>query len=93
MELRGLTGTYLGAWCSFLAALTGWAAIRNCWDDARLPVVALGAAAGGVTVALLRSVDDLHAPAMSITVGVVLVLAAIALYRTSRPRTPRNVEP
>ena len=56
VDLAGLTGTYLGAWCSFAAALTGWAAVRGRWDDARLPIVALGAVGAGLAIAFLTHV-------------------------------------
>jgi hypothetical protein len=79
-DLIGLTGTYLGAWCSFAAALTGWAAVRNRWDDARLPIVAVGAVGGGLTVAFLRVLGDLRFPGAALAASVGVVVLAVVMY-------------
>jgi hypothetical protein len=85
VDLIGLTGTYLGAWCAFAAGLTGWAAGRGRWDDARLPIVAVAAVAGGLTVAFLRTLDDVRHPAAALTVAIALGVAAVGLYLAERP--------
>jgi hypothetical protein len=85
-DLVGLTGTYLGAWCSFGAALTGWAAARGRWDDARLPLVAIAAVGVGLTVAFLRTLDDLHRPVAALAVSIGLAVLAVALYAVNAPR-------
>jgi hypothetical protein len=89
-DLIGLTGTYLGAWCSFGAALTGWAAVRGRWDDARLPLVAIGAVGGGLTVAFLRVFDDLRRPGAALAVSVGLAALAAVLYVANTPRAERS---
>lgn len=88
VDLMGLTGTYLGAWCSFAAALTGWAAARGRWDDARLPLVALAAVAGGLTIAFLRTYDELRRPAAAVAMTIAIGAAAVGLYLFNRPREP-----
>jgi hypothetical protein len=85
VPLVRLTGTYLGAWCSFLGVLCGVAAVRDRWDAARVPLAVLGLAAGGVLVGLLRTASDLdHAPAAFAVAATVLVVAA-GLYTAERP--------
>jgi hypothetical protein len=91
VELLRLTGTYLGAWCSFAAAMTGWAALRGRWDDARLPLVALVAISGGLTVAFLRTLDDLRRPAAALAVTAGLGILAAAMYAANRPAAPTEV--
>jgi hypothetical protein len=55
-DLVGLTGAYIGAWCSFTAVMAGWAAVRGRWDDARVPLVTMAAVAGGLVLASARAV-------------------------------------
>ena len=85
VDLAGLTGTYLGAWCSFTAALTGWAAVRGRWDDARLPIVALGAVGAGLAIAFLTTFDDLRRPGAALAAAIALILVAVLLYAAERP--------
>jgi hypothetical protein len=84
-DLIGLTGAYLGAWCSFAAALTGWAAARGRWDDARLPLVAMGVVAFGLTVAFLRVLGDLRRPAAALVVSIGVGVIAVAIYVAEAP--------
>jgi hypothetical protein len=90
VDLMGLTGTYLGAWCSFAAAMTGWAAVRGRWDDARLPTVAVGAVAAGLTIAFLRTLDDLRRPAAALAAAIALGVAAACLYFAESPGGARR---
>jgi hypothetical protein len=85
LPLLRLTGTYLGAWCSFLAVLCGWAAARNTWDDARLPLATVAAAGAGAAVGLLRTVGELRHPAAAVLVSAGVVVLAGAGYRSTRP--------
>jgi hypothetical protein len=85
VALVRLTGTYLGAWCSFLAVLCAWAAARDRGADARLPLTALAAAATGTLVALLRTLGDLRHGAAAVAVAVALLALAVALYAGNRP--------
>lgn len=75
VELRGLAGAYLGAWCSFLALLCGWAAVRGHRDDARLTMVALVAVGAGGLLAAARSFLALDA----VRIGYLLVLGLLAV--------------
>lgn len=94
VDLVRLTGAYLGAWCSFLAALTGWVAWRATWDDARLPLITLAAAAAGAAVGLLRSAEDVRHLGVALAVSAGIGALAVALYRQSAPngssRRPRD---
>jgi hypothetical protein len=84
VDLVRLSGTYLGAWCSLLAALCGVASVQGTWDAARLPLATLGLAATGAAVGLLRTADQLrHAP---IALGVVVAVATLSagLYAVER---------
>lgn len=90
-DLIRLTGTYLGAWCSFLAVLCGWATLRGTWDDARIALATVALAAAGATVAFLRSYDDLDRPGAAL--GVSIALAAIAAITYARERPPRVPSP
>ena len=94
MDLIGLTGSYLGAWCSFAGAMAGWAAARGTWDDARLPIVAVGAVAIGLTVAFLRTLDDLRHPAVALITTSALLVGACCLYVVVDPaRRGRQLSP
>lgn len=88
IDLVRLTGAYLGAWCSFLAALSGWAAARGTWDAARVPLMTIAAAAGGALVGFLRSIGDLRHPAVTFLVCSGLLIGAVLTYRRSRPPHP-----
>ena len=90
VDLAGLTGTYLGAWCSFAATLTGWAAVRGRWDDARLPIVALGAVGAGLAIAFLTTFDDLRRPGAALATAIALTLVAVLLYAAERPDRRRS---
>lgn len=93
VDLVRLTGTYLGAWCSFLAVLCGWAAARGTWDDARVPLMTLAAAAAGALVGFVRSVGDLRRPSVTLLVCSGLLVAAVLTYRRSRPPQARQAPP
>ena len=94
VDLIGLTGSYLGAWCSFAGAMAGWAAIRGTWDDARLPIVAVGAVGIGLTVAFLRTLDDLRHPAVALVSTSALLVGACCLYVVVDPaRRGRQLSP
>jgi hypothetical protein len=85
VELVRLTGAYIGAWCSFLAVLCGWAAARGSWDAARVPLMTIAAAAGGALIAFLRSLADLNRPVLALVVTASLLTGAAAAYRHNRP--------
>ena len=90
VDLLGLTGSYIGAWCSFAGAMAGWAAARGTWDDARLPIVAVGAVGAGLIVAFLRTLDDLRHPALALTATTALLLGALCLYVAVDPAHRRR---
>jgi hypothetical protein len=94
VDLIGLTGSYIGAWCSFAGAMAGWAAARGTWDDARLPIVAVGAVAIGLTVAFLRTLDDLRHPALALAIPMALLVGTLCLYVAVDPtRRRRQLSP
>ena len=86
VQLIGLTGTYLGAWCSFAATLSAWAALRAHWDDARLPLVALGAVAAGLMIAFARVAGDLRHPVATFAAKIALGAVAVIVYAANTPR-------
>ena len=85
VDLVRLTGAYIGAWCSFLAVLCGWAAALGTWDAARVPLMTVSAAAGGALIAFLRSIADLSRPVLTVVVTSILLTGAAAAYRRNRP--------
>ncbi len=85
VDLIRLTGTYLGAWCSFLAALCGWAAATGRWDEGRVAYVTLAVASAGAAVAFLRSVGDIRHPAAALAACTAVAALAVAMYAASRP--------
>ena len=85
VDLVRLTGTYLGAWCSFLGVLCGYAGVTGRWDEGRVAIVALGAAALGAGLAFLRMFDDVRHPEVALVVCAVLTGLALAMYRAGRP--------
>ena len=88
VDLLRLTGTYLGAWCSFLALLCGWAAARDRWDDARVPLATLVATSAGATLGLLRSYDELRRPVLAVASAVAVLAVSAAMYATNQPSEP-----
>jgi hypothetical protein len=85
-----LTGTYLGAWCSFLGLAAAWAAVRGGWDDARAPLVAIALASAGANFALLRTASDIRHRALTVFVTAALGALAIVIYWVERPHPARS---
>ena len=85
VALVRLTGTYLGAWCSFLAPLCGHAAATGRWDEGRVAFVTLGLAAAGAALALVRMAGDVRRPALALAVCAALVALAATMYRAGSP--------
>lgn len=85
VELVRLTGTYLGAWCFFLALLCAVAVVGGTWDHARLPLLAVAAAAAGAIAAFLRTYSDVRHPLASLVVSAGLLVLAVLVYRSERP--------
>jgi hypothetical protein len=83
VDLVRLTGTYLGAWCSFLALLCLHAAVTGSWDEGRVAFVTLGVAAAGAAVALLRTIDDIRHPVVALLACAALGVLAGVMYRAS----------
>ena len=90
VDLVRLTGTYLGAWCSFLAVVCAHAAVTGRWDEGRVAFVTLGAAAAGATVALLRTIADVRHPVVALLVCAGVAALAGVMYRASRPASVRS---
>lgn len=85
VDLVRLTGTYLGAWCSFLAVLCGWAACRGRWDDGRIALITLATAGCGASIGLLRSLQEIGHPAVAFPAALAIAVAAMATYAVNRP--------
>ena len=85
VDLVRLTGTYLGAWWSFLAVLCLHASTTGRWDEGRVAFVTLGAAAAGAAVALLRTLEDVRHPAVALLVCAGVGALAVVMYRASSP--------
>jgi len=83
MDLERLTGDYLGAWCTFLALLCGFSALVGGRDEAEVALVTVAAASAGAALGLLRMVGDIRRPALSLTVCVVVGVAAVVAARTA----------
>jgi hypothetical protein len=76
--LPPLGGRFAGSWVALLAALAGWAAVRDDVDEARLPALGLVLLPGGALVASLRTVSDLEPAGVAATyVGALVALVAI----------------
>jgi predicted secreted protein len=89
--LRALTGKYVGAWCSFLALLLGWGAVRDRWSDARVAVVTVGMAALSTLLAAARSFDELTGGrgGWVLSAAAVAVVAGLVLWANqTRPASP-----
>lgn len=89
VDLLRLTGTYLGAWASFLAVLLGLAVVGGRWDHARLPLLMTAAAGVGAAVAFVRTYDDLRRPLLAVVVALGLAGLAAAIYVLERPGSSR----
>jgi hypothetical protein len=92
VELVGLTGAYLGAWCAFVAAQVLWAAWRGTQEEAVVPAAALALTTTGALVAALRTfsqLTDAGAIATYLVLLVVGIVVGVVLTRTVlRPETP-----
>jgi hypothetical protein len=73
--LIGLTGAYLGAWCTFAAMLAAWSAWCDDWYQAHVPVVTLTLLPVGALVALVRTPIG-GAEGAAYAVGLVAALVA-----------------
>lgn len=85
VELIGLTGAYLGAWCSFVAVQLLWAAWRGTQEEAVVPSLALALTMTGALVAMARTWGQ-HpegSAATSTTLLVIGILVGVLLARTS----------
>jgi hypothetical protein len=71
-RLPPLGGRVLGCWCSFLAFLAGWAAVRGRSDEAQVPLFGVAAFIAGALVGAARNFGDLQPSTRRL--GYVLVL-------------------
>ncbi len=74
--LPPLGGRFAGSWIAMLAVLSGWAALRNRRDEARLPALCLVALPAGALLAALRTISEFDASGG--TLGYVAVLTLLA---------------
>lgn len=86
VALPALGGRFAGCWFALLATLAGWAARRNTVAAAHLPALALVALPAGMTLAALRTFDQLGA-ATGYLAGLVLLGAGgiAAITAGNRP--------
>lgn len=90
VDLIRLTGTYLGAWCSFLGLLCGYAAATGGRDEGRVAFVTVAVASAGAALGFIRSIGDIRHPAAS--VGVCAMVGGLAVVGARRTRVgPRHV--
>jgi hypothetical protein len=88
-DLPPLGGRVLGCWCSFLAFLAGWAAVRS-HREGRLSFLALAAFAAGALIGGLRSFGDLGPPSQRTAYVAVLVGIALVATWAARPSPVRG---
>ncbi|MGH9025626.1 MAG: hypothetical protein ACRDWD_05830 [Acidimicrobiia bacterium] len=85
--LPGLSGRFLGCWAAFLAVLAAFVALRNRWNEARTPLLALTLWPAGALFAAFRSWGDL-APserrAGYVAAAVVLTVVGAGMLAASR---------
>ena len=89
--LSPLGGRFAGSWIALLALLTGWAAVRNTVEEARLPALALVLLPAGGLVAALRTAGDLDPAAAYLVALALLIALGAAVTRATRAsaRPPR----
>jgi hypothetical protein len=87
-DLSPLGGRFAGSWVALLAAVTGFAAVRDRVDEARAAAALLVTLPLGALVAGLRTIDQLEpagaATAYLVALGL-LVVAGVAVSRGLRP--------
>ena len=84
--LVGLTGAYLGAWCTFAAMLAAWSAWCDDWHQARVPVLTLAGLPAGALVALARTpTGDAEGAGYAAGLVVALVAAGACAAANRRP--------
>ncbi len=84
VDLIRLTGTYLGAWCSFLGLLCGYAAVTGGRDESEVAFVTVAVASAGAALAFLRSIGDIRYPVASLAVCVVVGAVSVVGVRRTR---------
>ncbi|MGH9051105.1 MAG: hypothetical protein ACRDY4_15360 [Acidimicrobiia bacterium] len=94
--LPAMSGRFLGCWAAFLTALALFVVVRNQWNEARTPLLALTLWPVGGLVGALRSFDDL-APSgrraasvvglgVAAAAGALVLVAGRARVSASAPR-------
>lgn len=84
VDLIRLTGTYLGAWCSFLGLLCGYAAVAGGRDESRAALVTVAVAAAGAALAFVRMLGDIRHPTAALLVCALVGGAAVVGERAAR---------
>jgi hypothetical protein len=88
--LVALSGRFLGCWALFLAVLAAFAAVRNRWNEARIPLLALALWPAAALLAALTRYGDLvtsRRVVYVVVVAVVLVVSAVtAIAGRDAPR-------
>jgi hypothetical protein len=81
--LVALSGRFLGCWALFLGVLAAFAAVRDRWNEARIPLLALVLWPAAALLAALTRYGDLvpsRSVAYVIVVSVVLVVSAATAF-------------
>jgi hypothetical protein len=76
--LVALSGRFLGCWAAFLAVLAAFAVIRDRWNEARIPLLALAAWPAAALLAALTRYGDLDPDRRVAYVVVVVTVLAIS---------------
>jgi hypothetical protein len=87
--LVGLTGAYVGAWCTFVAAQALWAAWGGTKEEALVPSVAIVLATTGTLLAAVRTFSDLNDDAVAIYLVLLGVGVGIGLALSRAATRPQ----
>jgi hypothetical protein len=78
VALMALSGRFLGCWAAFLAVLAALAAIRDRWNEARTPLLALAAWPAAALLAAVTRYGDLDSDRRVAYVIVVVIVLAVS---------------
>jgi hypothetical protein len=76
--LMALSGRFLGCWAAFLVVLAAFAAIRDRWNEARTPLLALAAWPTAALLAAVTRYGDLDSDRRVAYVIVVVIVLAVS---------------
>jgi hypothetical protein len=88
--LVALSGRFLGCWAAFLAVLAAFAAIRDRWNEARIPLLTLAAWPAAALLAALTRYGDLDSDRCVAYVVVVALVLAVSVALVTAGRDSRR---